>query len=153
MTEFIQWVNSKRVYHLDLESLDGSDFPVITKPVWTLTHQNADGSPSPCIGMLETPPDCHMGRITAGPDPGTITVTVTAVISPTAVATQTFKINVMRIHRCQGVRRRSGSLNIGMARCIIKETGNAKAIGNRGGPHCFRRHGMAGRDHRHRETV
>jgi hypothetical protein len=95
MTEFIQWVNSKRVHHLDLESLDGSDFPVITKPVWTLTHQNADGSPSPCIGVLETPPDCHMGRITAGPDPGTITVTVTAVISPTAVATQTFKINVM----------------------------------------------------------
>ena|SRR6478672_2754469 len=96
MTEFIQWVNSKRVYHLDLESLDGSDFPVITKPVWTLTHQNADGSPSPCIGVLETPPDCHMGRITAGPDPGTITVTVTAVISPTAVATQTFKITKPR---------------------------------------------------------
>jgi hypothetical protein len=94
MTEFTQWVNTKRVYHLDLESLDGSDFPLISKPVWSLTHHNADGSPAQCIGTLETPPDLHMGRITTGPLPGTITVAVTASISPTAVATQTFTINV-----------------------------------------------------------
>jgi hypothetical protein len=91
--EFTQWVNSKRVYHIDHESLDGSDFPLTSKPVWTLTQTNADGTPGQ-VGTLETPPDAHMGRITTGPLPGTITVTVTAVASPTAVATQTFKIRV-----------------------------------------------------------
>ncbi|SIO49360.1 hypothetical protein SAMN05443247_06428 [Bradyrhizobium erythrophlei] len=95
MTEFVQWVNSKRVYHLDLEALDGSDFPLVSKPTWTLTHHDAAGLPAPHgIGVLETPPDCHAGRITTGPTPGTITVTVSAVISATAVATQTFTINV-----------------------------------------------------------
>jgi hypothetical protein len=94
MTTFIQWINTKRIYHLDLEALDGTDFPLISKPVWTLTHQNADGSPAQCIGTLETPPDAHMGRISTGHLPGTITVTVSAAISPTAVASQTFVINV-----------------------------------------------------------
>jgi hypothetical protein len=94
MTEFTQWVNSKRVYHLDLESLDGSDFPLVSKPTWTLAHFNADGSPSQCIGTLETPPDAHMGRITTGQLPGRIEITVSAVTSPTTVATQIFTVNV-----------------------------------------------------------
>ena len=92
MTEFTQWTNSKRLYHLDLESVDGSDFPH-SKPTWTLAQFNADGSPGQ-VGTLETPPDLHMGRITTGPLPGKIVVTVTAVMSPTAVASQTFTINV-----------------------------------------------------------
>ena len=74
MTEFTQWTNSKRLYHLDLESVDGSDFPH-SKPTWTLAQFNADGSPGQ-VGTLETPPDLHMGRITTGPLPGKIVVTV-----------------------------------------------------------------------------
>jgi hypothetical protein len=93
MTTFTQWVNTKRVYHLDLESLDGTDFPH-SKPVWAFTHKNADGSPAQAIATVETPPDAHMARITTGHLPGSIEVTVTAVISPTAVATQTFTVNV-----------------------------------------------------------
>ena len=57
MTEFTQWTNSKRLYHLDLESVDGSDFPH-SKPTWTLAQFNADGSPGQ-VGTLETPPDLH----------------------------------------------------------------------------------------------
>lgn len=94
MTTFTQWVNTKRIYHIDLEHLDGSDLPVISKPIWSVTHANADGSPAQSIGVIETSPDCHTARITTGPLPGSITVTVSAVASPTAIATQTFTINV-----------------------------------------------------------
>jgi|ERR1700687_158042 len=94
--QFTQWVGSKKLYHLDhVHHLDGSDLPVIAKPTWTLTHHDAAGLPAPHgIGVLETSPDAHTGRITTGPTPGSITVTVTAVVSPTVVASNTFKINV-----------------------------------------------------------
>jgi hypothetical protein len=98
--EFTQWLHTKKVYHIDLEYPDlenpdgsGGDAPLISKPVWTFAHENADGSPAQRIGTIETSPDCHSARITAEM-PGTITITVTALASPTAAATQTFKIRV-----------------------------------------------------------
>jgi hypothetical protein len=95
MTEFVQWVNSKRIYHADHESIDGSDFPLTSKPVWTLTQTMADGSPGQ-VGTLETSPDGHTARLTTGPLPGTITATVTAVGETMAVATTTFIVNVAK---------------------------------------------------------
>jgi hypothetical protein len=93
-TEFTQFVNTKKVYHIDLENPDGGcDAPLISKPVWSFVHQNTDGSPPQRIGTIETSPDCHTARITAEM-PGVITVSVTALASPTAAATQTFKIRV-----------------------------------------------------------
>jgi hypothetical protein len=95
MTTFKQWVNTKRIYHIDLESVDGSDFPVHSQLIWTVTHYSADGSPSAhSIGVIETAPDCHTARITTGHLLGAIVVRVTAAVSPTAVATQTFTIEV-----------------------------------------------------------
>jgi hypothetical protein len=92
--EFRQWVNSRKVYTVDHEHLDGSDLPIVSKPTWTLAHYNADGSPSASIGLFETSPDRHTGRFTAE-RLGTVTVTIVASASPTAVASTTFKINVL----------------------------------------------------------
>jgi hypothetical protein len=92
--EFVQWVNSKRVYHLEYVHLDGSDLPVVSKPTWSLAHQNADGSLSQGIGILETSPDGCTARFTAE-QLGTVTITVSAVVGPTAIATQTFTISVL----------------------------------------------------------
>jgi hypothetical protein len=93
MTEFTQFLSTKKVYHIDLENLDGVDAPLISKPVWTFAHENADGSPAQRIGTIEMSPDCHTVRFTAE-TVGTVTATVTALASPTAAATQTFKIKV-----------------------------------------------------------
>jgi hypothetical protein len=90
--EFLQPINTKRIYNVDHH--DGSVLPVVSKPIWTLVHYNADGSPSQSIGTLETSPDGGTGRLTTGHLPGTIEITVSASVSPTAVATKTFKINV-----------------------------------------------------------
>jgi hypothetical protein len=90
--EFLQPTNCKRIYHIDHH--DGSVLPVVSKPSWTLTHYAADGSQTQSIGTLETSPDGETGRITTGNLPGSILITVTASVSPTAVATKTFKINV-----------------------------------------------------------
>ena len=93
MTEFTQWKNSKKLYHIDMESLDGSDFPH-SKPTWTFAHKNADGSPAQAIAVVETNPDAHAARITTHDIAGTIEVTVSAVTSSTTVATQSFTVSV-----------------------------------------------------------
>jgi hypothetical protein len=92
--EFFQWVSTKRLYHVDLESLDGGHLPLLSKPTWSLVQKSADGSPAQAIGVLETSPDGCSARFSAE-HLGTVEVTISAVVSPTAVATQTFKINVM----------------------------------------------------------
>jgi hypothetical protein len=93
--EFSQVVGSRRLYHLDVEHLDGLELPLGTKPTWELTHFHPDGSPAPySIGTLETSVNCRTGRISAGTRPGTIVVKVGAHVSETAFATTTFKIEV-----------------------------------------------------------
>jgi hypothetical protein len=92
--KFRQWTNSKRLYTVDHEHLDGSDLPIVSKPVWTLTHYNADGSASASIATLETSPDGCSGRLTTHDLPGTVIVAITAVVSPTSVASKTFAICV-----------------------------------------------------------
>jgi hypothetical protein len=123
LTEFTQWLHTKKVYHIDLlypdlsnpdGSPDGSggDAPLISKPVWTFAHQNPDGSPAQRIGTIELSPDAHSVRLTAEA-PGVITVSVMALASPTAAATQTFKI---RVENHQPVRGRSMSLRVSQHR-------------------------------------
>jgi hypothetical protein len=92
--EFVQWLHTKKLYHLDLEhALDGSDLPLTMKPVWQVVHQNPDGSPSPGLGMLETSPDAMTGRFTAE-QPGTVTLTIVAAMS-VANAVTVFRIRVL----------------------------------------------------------
>ena len=90
---FTQFLDTKKIYNLDHLHLDGSVLPLISKPVWSLAHSNADGSPALSIATLETSPDGQSARITAEML-GTVEVTVTAAVSPTAVATKTFHINI-----------------------------------------------------------
>ena len=91
--EFTQWIDSKKLYHVDHLRLDGTDLPLVSKPTWSLQHFNADGSPSQAIGTLHTSPDCFTARFSAE-HLGTVTVTISAVVSPTMVASKTFKITV-----------------------------------------------------------
>jgi hypothetical protein len=92
--QFRQWVNSKKVYTVDHEHLDGSDLPIVSKPTWTLAHYNADGSPSASIATLETSPDSCSGRLTTHDLPGVVIVTISAPVSSTSVASKTFAIRV-----------------------------------------------------------
>jgi hypothetical protein len=92
--EFVQLVGSRKLYHLDVEHLDGTELPLATKPTWALTHFHPDGSPAPILGTLETSVDSRTGRIITGNQPGIIVITVNANVSPTAHASTTFKIQV-----------------------------------------------------------
>jgi hypothetical protein len=123
LTEFTQWMGTKKVYHIDLlypdiEKQDGTgvvgggDAPLISKPVWTFAHENPDGSHSQRVGTIEMSPDCQTARISAEM-PGVITVSVTALASPTAAATQTFRIKVENHPQAPG---RSMSLRISQHR-------------------------------------
>lgn len=94
MTDFTQWTNTRRLYHADHEDLAGGDLPTISKPEWVVTHTGADGNPAASVAVVETSPDGHSARISTGPSPGKISVTVSAAASPTAVASTTFTVNV-----------------------------------------------------------
>jgi hypothetical protein len=91
--QFTQFLQTKKVYHVDHLHLDGSDLPTIAQPQWSVTHQGADGNATASIATLETSVDGFSGRLTAHMV-GVVTITVTAVVSPTAVATKTFQIAV-----------------------------------------------------------
>jgi hypothetical protein len=92
--EFAQVVGSRRLYHVDLEHIDGIELPLISKPTWSLTYFHPDGSPAPSLATLETSADSRTGRIIAGNQPGVIVVTVSANVSAISHASTTFKILV-----------------------------------------------------------
>lgn len=92
--EFVQTVGSRRLYHLDVEHIDGTELPLGTKPTWTLTHVHPDGSPAPDLATLETSVDSRTGRIVTGYQPGIIVITVNANVAAAAHASTTFKIHV-----------------------------------------------------------
>lgn len=94
--EFVQWTNSKRIYHIDHLHLDGSHLPVVSKPTWTMEYKNEDPNVSQGLGTIETSPDGTSARITTHDQPGTITITVSASVSPTAFASKVFTIAVKR---------------------------------------------------------
>jgi hypothetical protein len=92
--EFVQLVGSRRLYHLDVEHLDGTELPLGGKPTWALTYFHPDGSPAPSLATLETSVDSRTGRIITGNQPGIIVIRVNANVSPAAHASTTFKIQV-----------------------------------------------------------
>ena len=99
MTEFVQWINSRKVYEINCEHMDGSDLPVTSIPTWTMTHQNEDPSPALSgfsLAQMETSQDGHTARITTGNMPGIITITVTGMVGATSAASKSFKILVAR---------------------------------------------------------
>jgi hypothetical protein len=100
MTDFVQWTNSKKIYNIDLEGIDGSHFPVTSKPVWSVI-QNCVELPTQSLAVIETPPDCHAARITTGDLTGTIAISVTATTS-TGIATAAFIITVKKHPTARG---------------------------------------------------
>jgi hypothetical protein len=93
--EYVQVVNSRKLYAVDLSHSDGTELAMTTKPAWELTHFNPAGEPTPHkIATLETSVDCRTGRIITGALPGIIIVRVSANVSPTAHALETLKILV-----------------------------------------------------------
>ena len=91
--QFVQHLHTKKVYHVDHLHIDGSDLPTTAQPQWSLTHQGADGNPTASIATLETSVDGFSGRLTTHM-PGTVTISITAPVGPTAVATKVFQIAV-----------------------------------------------------------
>jgi hypothetical protein len=92
MTTFTQLTNSVKAYSLEHLHLDGTDLPVTSKPVWTVTHAGLDGATT--CGTLETSVDAHTGRFRAGASPGSVKITVVASASPSAVVMTEFAIEV-----------------------------------------------------------
>jgi hypothetical protein len=89
MRTFKQFVNSKRVYHLDLES-----HPIAVKPTWSLTHAR-DGSPVPHgIAAIETSTDGLTARLVTHDWPGLVKATVTIGVHPRTTIVESFQIEI-----------------------------------------------------------
>ena len=108
------WVGSDRQF--DIEIIDGTHLPMacflprqpvggrkeplkdearqLSKLSWSLTHYNADGSPSAGIATIEVSADGVSGLLTTHDLPGSIVIAVSAEVSPTVDMTTRFKINV-----------------------------------------------------------
>jgi hypothetical protein len=96
--EFLQFTDSRKVYEINCD-VDGSDLPVTSTPTWAMTHENEDPSPALSgfsLASLEISQDGHTARVTTGNMPGIVTVTVTARVAATSVASKSFKIRVAR---------------------------------------------------------
>ena len=92
MKTFRQFINSRAVYQLDIES-----HPVAAKPVWTLTHAR-DGSPvSHGIATLETSTDGMSARITAHEWHGSLTVKVVVGVHPRTTISEGFGIEIVPV--------------------------------------------------------
>jgi hypothetical protein len=89
MKSFRQFVNSRAVYQLDIDS-----HPVAAKPVWTLTHAR-DGSPvSHGIATLETSADGLSARLVTHEWPGLIKATIVLGIHPRTTVTENFEVQI-----------------------------------------------------------
>ena len=92
--QFVQHLHTKKVYHVDHLHIDGSDLPTTAQPQWSLTHQGADGNPTASIATLETSVDGFSGRLTTHHLPGIVTLTVSAPVGPTSMASKVFEVSV-----------------------------------------------------------
>jgi hypothetical protein len=86
---FRQFVNSKRVYQIDLDS-----HPIDVKPIWSLTHAR-DGSPVPhSIAAIETSGDGLSARLVTHDWAGSIRATITFGIHPRTTVTESFQVEI-----------------------------------------------------------
>ena len=89
MKSYRQFVNSRRVYQIDLDS-----HPVDVKPNWSLSHSR-DGTPLPHgLAEIETSSDATTARIISHDWTGSIRVTVTFGIHPRTTVTESFTIEI-----------------------------------------------------------
>ena len=89
MKTFRQFVNSRAVYQIDLDS-----HPLAAKPTWSLTHAR-DGSPVPHgIAAIETSTDGMSARLVAHDWAGLVKATVTFGIHPRTTIVESFQIEI-----------------------------------------------------------
>jgi len=89
MKTFKQFVNSRRIYQIDLDS-----HPLAARPTWSLTHVR-DGSPVPHgIAAIETSVDGMSARLVAHDWAGLVKATVTLGIHPRTTVTESFQIEI-----------------------------------------------------------
>ena len=89
MKTFHQFVNSRAVYQIDLDS-----HPLAAKPTWSLTHAR-DGSPVPHgIAAIEAATDGMTARLTTHEWAGSVKATVTLGIHPRTTVTESFEVQI-----------------------------------------------------------
>jgi hypothetical protein len=89
MKTFKQFVNSRAVYQIDLDS-----HPLAAKPTWSLTHAR-DGSPVPHgIAAIEAATDGMTARLTTHEWAGSVKATVTFGIHPRTTVTESFEVQI-----------------------------------------------------------
>jgi flagellar basal body P-ring protein FlgI len=94
--DFLQWSSTTRTYHADHLDADGDHLPIVSKPNWTMEHRAEDINVAQKLGTIETSADGTSARLTTFDQPGTITITVSASVAPTAFASKTFTVAVKR---------------------------------------------------------
>jgi hypothetical protein len=89
MKIFRQFVNSRAVYQIDLDS-----HPLAARPTWSLTHAR-DGSPVPHgIAAIEAATDGMTARLTTHEWAGSVKATVTFGIHPRTTIVESFQIEI-----------------------------------------------------------
>jgi hypothetical protein len=92
MKTFRQFVNSKRVYHLDIDS-----HPLAARPTWAITHSR-DGPPVPYgIAAVETSTDGMSVRLTTHEWAGSVTITATVGVHPRTTASESFQVEILPV--------------------------------------------------------
>jgi hypothetical protein len=92
--QFVQHLHTRKVYHVDHLHIDGSDLPTLAQPQWSMTHVDAAGNPTASIATLETSVDGFSARLTTHHLPGIVTLTVSAPVGPTSMASKVFEVSV-----------------------------------------------------------
>jgi len=86
---FRQFVNSKRVYELNVDS-----HPIAVRPTWSLTHAR-DGSPVPHgIVDIETSGNGQTARLVSSDWTGTVKVTATIGVHPRTTIVEGFQVEI-----------------------------------------------------------
>jgi hypothetical protein len=89
MKSYRQFVNSRRVYQIDLDS-----HPVDVKPNWSLSHSR-DGTPlAHGLADLERSTDGMSARLVSHDWHGSIRVTVTFGIHPRTTIVESFQVEI-----------------------------------------------------------
>jgi hypothetical protein len=97
MTEdFVQYTSTTLTYYADYLGSDGTHLPIISRPNWKLEHIPDDPNVPQVLATIEISNDGHRARLKTDDQPGKITVTVSAMASPTAFLSKTFVVHVKR---------------------------------------------------------
>jgi hypothetical protein len=96
MIDYTQWTTTARTYHFDHLDSDGNHLPTISKPTWSIESRLEDPNVRQALATLETSADGSSARIQTFDQPGILTIKVSALVAPNAVATKEISVAVKR---------------------------------------------------------